>query len=138
MPHFSRFDKFPAIYAFHMCVEFDKTKQTLSNKIWYDTYIRHILYVYVFPFSVQKRVFELSRVWPWRWPRGVPHTWYLSAQSFITILKLVWREYDILAMNEWKKKCVGLHRTWVSKRTVNSAMEDWPDKYWKCEKILDS
>ncbi len=21
-------------------------------------------------------------------------------------------------MNEWKKKCVGLHRTWVSKRTV--------------------
>ncbi len=49
---------------------------------------------------------------------GVPHTWYLSAQSFITLLKLVWREYDIVAMNEWKKKCVGLTRTWVSKRTV--------------------
>ncbi len=49
---------------------------------------------------------------------GVPHTWYLSAQSFITLLKLVWREYDIVAMNEWKKKCVSLHRTWVSKRTV--------------------
>ncbi len=28
-------------------------------------------------------------------------------------------EYDIVAMNEWKKKCVGLQRTWVSKRTVN-------------------
>ncbi len=31
---------------------------------------------------------------------GVPHTWYLSAQSFIILLKLVWREYDIVAMNE--------------------------------------
>ncbi len=49
---------------------------------------------------------------------GVPHKWYLSAQSFIRLLKLVWREYDIVAMNEWKKKCVGLQRTWVSKRTV--------------------
>ncbi len=35
---------------------------------------------------------------------GVPHTWYLSAQSFIRLLKPVWREYDIVAMNEWKKK----------------------------------
>ncbi len=50
---------------------------------------------------------------------GVPHTWYLSAQSFIRLPKLVWREYDIVAMNEWQKKCVGLHRTWVSKRTVS-------------------
>ncbi len=49
---------------------------------------------------------------------GVPHTWYLSAQSFITLPKLVSREYDIVAMNEWKKKCVGLQWTWVSKRTV--------------------
>ncbi len=49
---------------------------------------------------------------------GVPHTWYLSAQSFIRLLKLVWSEYDIVAMNEWKKKCVGLQRTWLSKRTV--------------------
>ncbi len=49
---------------------------------------------------------------------GVPHTWNLSAQSFIRLLKLVWREYDIVAMNEWKKKCVGLQKTWVSKRTV--------------------
>ncbi len=51
---------------------------------------------------------------------GVPHTWYLSAQSFLRLLKFVWREYDIVAMNEWKKKCVGLQRTWVSKRTVES------------------
>ncbi len=51
---------------------------------------------------------------------GVPCRWYLSAQSFITLLKLVWRAYDIVAMNEWKKKCVGLQRTWVCKRTVYS------------------
>ncbi len=50
---------------------------------------------------------------------GVPHTLDLSAQSFIRLLKLVWREYDIVAMNEWKKKCVGLQRTWVCKRTVS-------------------
>ncbi len=49
---------------------------------------------------------------------GVPHAWYLSVQSFIRLLQLVWREYGIVAMNEWKKKCVGLHRTWVSKRTI--------------------
>ncbi len=34
---------------------------------------------------------------------GVPHTWCLSAKSFIRLLKLVSREYDIVAMNEWKK-----------------------------------
>ncbi len=44
---------------------------------------------------------------------GVPHTWFLSTQSYITLLKLVWGEYDIVAMNEWKKKCVGLQWTWV-------------------------
>ncbi len=32
---------------------------------------------------------------------GVPHTWYLSAQSFIALLKLVWREYDGY---EWVEK----------------------------------
>ncbi len=50
---------------------------------------------------------------------GVPHTWCLWAQPFITLLKIVWREYDIVAVNEWKKKCVGLQWTWVSKRTVS-------------------
>ncbi len=49
---------------------------------------------------------------------GVPHTRYLSGQSFIAPLKLVWREQDIVAMNDWKKQCVGLQWTWVSKRTV--------------------
>ncbi len=67
--------------------------------------------VYMFLFSVKNaclnyREFDLEGDLA-----GVPHTWYLSAQSFITLLKLIWVEYDIVAMNEWKKKCVGLHRT---------------------------
>ncbi len=97
MPQCARllFLKNSATYAFHMCVGYDKTKQTHS-------------------------LFDLEGDLV-----GVPHTWYLSAQSFITLLKLVWREKDIVAMNEWKKKCVGLQRTWVSKRTVwhNDNME---------------
>ncbi len=68
---------------------------------------------------------------------GVPHKWYLSAQSFIRLLKLVWREYDIVAMNEWKKKCVGLQWTWVSKRTVNSCAAEIEEylagfSFWQC------
>ncbi len=59
MLHFSRFfifSKFPATYKFHMCVEYDKTKQTPSNKIWYDKYIRQILYknMYICSFLVLK------------------------------------------------------------------------------------
>ncbi len=69
MLHFSRFfifDKFPATCAFHMCVKNEK-KQSKSVQTTYDTahiydkyYIR--THVYVFLFSVKKRVFELSRV----------------------------------------------------------------------------
>ncbi len=50
-------------------------------------YIR--TYVYVFLFSVKNacfnyREFDLEDV-----PVGVPHTWYFSAMSFITLLELV-------------------------------------------------
>ncbi len=41
---------------------------------------------------------------------GVPHKWYLSGQSFITQLQLVWRELDTVAMNNCIKKCVNLQR----------------------------
>ncbi len=110
------FNKFPATHAFNMCVECDKTKQTPSNKIWYDIYMRQILYkntcllfliVYcsnICSFLVWKnaclnyREFDLERDLV-----EVPHTWYLCAQSFITLFKLVWEEYDIVAMNEWKR-----------------------------------
>ncbi len=49
----------------------------------------------------------------------VPHTWYLSGQSFITLLKLVWNELDKVVMNNWKKKCVGLQRAGVCKRLLH-------------------
>ncbi len=117
MPHRAQvmINKIPSTYAFHMCVEYDKTKQTASNKICYDIYIRQILYknTCIFVPCLNYREFDFKGDLG-----AVPHTWYLSAQSFITLLKLVWGEYDIVAMNEWKKKCVGLQRTWVSKRTV--------------------
>ncbi len=64
MLHFSRFfifNKFPATYAFHMCVEYDKTMKTPSNKIWYGIYIRQILYkntCICVPFKCEK-----TRVW---------------------------------------------------------------------------
>ncbi len=61
---------------------------------------------------------------------GVPHTWYLSGQYFITRLKLVWRELDMVAMNNWKKKCVGLQRTWASKRTVLVNLFTNHHKFW--------
>ncbi len=39
---------------------------------------------------------------------GVSKTWYSSGQSFIKLLKLIERELDMAAMNNWKKKFVGL------------------------------
>ncbi len=44
---------------------------------------------------------------------GVLHNSTLSAISFITLLKLVWREEYMVALNNLKK-CVGLHRTSTS------------------------
>ncbi len=100
-------------------------KQSKPLQTKYDTthiYDRYYIrtHVYVFLFSVKKNACLNYREFdPEGDLVGVPHTWYLSAQSFIRLLKLVWREYDTVAMNEWKKKCVGLQRTWVSKRTVH-------------------
>ncbi len=91
-------------------IQQSKPLQTRYNRTYiYDRYYIRT-HVYVLLFSVQKRVFVLSCVWA--------HAWYLSGQSFIIPLKLVWREQDIVVMNDWKKNCVGLQWTWVSKRTV--------------------
>ncbi len=38
-----------------------------------------------------------------------------------------------MALNEWKKKCVGLPRTWVSKRTVYHAL--CPLCVWKSKRL---
>ncbi len=115
------YKKISATYAFHMCVGYDKQSKPLQTG--YDTtyiYDRYYIrtHVYVFLFSVKKCVFELPQVWPWRWPCGGTPYMVFIGPVFRQLLKLVWREYDIVAMNEWKKKCVGLQRTWVSKRTV--------------------
>ncbi len=98
-------------------------KQSKPLQTGYDTtyiYDRYYIrtHVYVFLFSVKNACLNY-REFDFKGDLvGVPHTWYLSVQSFIRLLKLVWREYDIVAMNEWKKNCVGFQRTWVSKRTV--------------------
>ncbi len=51
-------------------------------------------HVYMFLFSVKKRVFELSRVWPWRWPReGTPYMVFIGPVFHYTIktyLRRVW------------------------------------------------
>ncbi len=86
---------------------------TRYNRIY--IYITDIYYirtnVYVFLFSVQNaclnyREFSLEGDLV-----GVPHTWHLTAQSFLTLFKLVRRQYYIAAINEWKKKCAGLQWT---------------------------
>ncbi len=43
--------------------------------------------------------------------------WYLSGQSFMTRLKLAWKELVKGTMNIGKMKRVGLQMTWVRKRT---------------------
>ncbi len=48
---------------------------------------------------------------------GVPHAWYLSGQSLLTRLNLVWRELDMVAMNNWTKNCISLKRTIPSHTT---------------------
>ncbi len=64
-------------FQWHMhsiCV-WNMIKKNKPLRTRYDTtyiYDRYYIrtHVCVFLLSVIKRVFELSRVWPWRWPRG--------------------------------------------------------------------
>ncbi len=55
--------------------------------------------VYVFIFSVKNACFSYREFSLERDLVGVPHTWYLLGQFFITRLKLVWRDLDMMAMN---------------------------------------
>ncbi len=79
----------------HSICVWNMIKQNKPLQTRYDTkciYDRYYMrtHVYVFLFSVKKNVclnyreFDLEGD-----PVGVPHTWYLSAQSFITLLKIV-------------------------------------------------
>ncbi len=58
----------------------------------------------MFLFSVKKRVFELSRVWPWRWPRrGTPYMVFIGPVFHCTIktcLMRVWHCGYELVENE--------------------------------------
>ncbi len=121
-PFFVIFSKFQPTYAFHFCVEYGQTNLTPLNKIWCNRYIRKMFCnstcIYVLLNSEKKagfnyRGFDLKDDLV-----GVSYKRYLSGQPFITILKLVWRELDMVAMNDWKKKGVGWQRTWVSKHNV--------------------
>ncbi len=88
MPHFSRL-LFLKKFQRHMhsiCV-LDMIKQSKPLQTRYATtyiYTTDIICLCV-PFKCEKkRVFDLEGDLV-----GVPHTWYLSAQSFIRVLKLV-------------------------------------------------
>ncbi len=63
---------------------------------------------------------------------GEPHTCYLSAQSFIKLVKLVWREYEHGGYGWEEKEMCQLQRTWVSKRTVLPKKHnlDFPREAW--------
>ncbi len=118
------FCKFPETYAFHLCVKYDKTNWILSNKVWNNVRCSVITQVYLFYWIVKSTCFNYRDFDLEDDLVGVSHTWYLSGQSIIALLKLVWRELNMMSMNYWKKKCVGFHRTWVWLRTV------WPMQSW--------
>ncbi len=122
MPHFSRllFFKKNQRHMHSICV-WDMIKQSKPLQKRYDTtymcaryYIR--THVYVFLFSVKKRVFEISRVWPWRWTRGgTPHMVFIGP-IFHNTIKTCLRRVGHCGY-EWVEK-VSLQRTWASQRTV--------------------
>ncbi len=73
-----------------ICVR-NMIKQSKPLQTRYDTthiYDRYYIrtHVYVFLFSVKKRVFELSRVWLWMWPRGgTPYMVFIGPVFHYTI-----------------------------------------------------
>ncbi len=78
----------------HSICVFNMIKHTKSLQTRYDTthiYDRYYIrtHVYVFLFSVKKRVLNYREFDLEGDLVGVPHTWYLSTQSFIRLLELV-------------------------------------------------
>ncbi len=76
------------------------------------------LHVYGFLFSVKKCVFELSRVWPWRWPCGGTQYMVYIGPVFHNTIKTCLKTVGYCGYEWVEKECVGLQRTWVSKPTV--------------------
>ncbi len=75
----------------HSICVWDMIKQSKPLQTRYDTtyiYDRYYIrtHVYVLLFSVKKRVFELSQVWPWRWPHGgTPYMEFIGSVFHYTI-----------------------------------------------------
>ncbi len=82
----------------HSICVWNMIKESKPIETRYDTtyiYDRYNIrtHVYVFLFSVKKRVFELSRVWPWRWPRGcTPYMVFIGPVFHNTIKTCLKRE----------------------------------------------
>ncbi len=51
---------------------------------------------------------------------GARHTCYLQGQCLNTRIEFACKELDMLAVNNLKQECFGLHRACVSKLTVTS------------------
>ncbi len=133
MLHFSRF-LFFINFQRHMhsiCV-WNMIEQSKPLQTWYDTtYISDIYYirthVYVFLFSVKKCVFELSRVWPWRWPCGcTPYVVYIGPVFHNSTVRLL---THVLC-----KPTHFFYHSFISimsyslQTSFNSVMKDWADK----------
>ncbi len=75
----------------HSIFVWNMIKQSKSLQTRYETTYKYHRYyirthVYVLLFSVKKRAFELSRVWPWRWPRGgTPYMVFIGPVFHYTI-----------------------------------------------------
>ncbi len=78
----------------HSICVWDMIKQSKPLQTRYDTTNKYARYnirthIYVFLFSVKKRCLNYREFDLEGDLVGVPHTWYLSAQPFIRLLKLV-------------------------------------------------
>ncbi len=70
-----------SIYVWNMIKQGKPLQTRYDTTHSYDRYFIRT-HVYVFLFSVKKTVFELSRVWPWRWPReGTPYMVFIGPVS---------------------------------------------------------
>ncbi len=85
--------------------------QSKSLQTRYDTAFIHDKYyirthVYVFLFSVKKRVFELSWIWPWRWPRGgTPRMAFIVCKISVETSSNIIYIYKFLWANQCRSTC---------------------------------
>ncbi len=94
--------KFPAIYAFRLCVKFDKANLTLINYIM-DSWVNILVQRYQFYWFVKNAHFNYPNFdLEGGLDGGLPYTWYVSSKSIITLLKLIWWELEKTVMSYGK------------------------------------